>query len=110
MRIYEIQWHAGERSWVCANTVIEAIKVYCKRMDMDFNEFDGMDDIILLPRLKWPFYKINNTKSFSQYMRTAVLPDVITETFKNYVISNQALHNEIRSVQFSAKQPLKLLL
>lgn len=86
MNIYEIVWHTGEKSWICANTVIEALKVYCVRKNTDFAEFDGMDDIIVLPKIRWHLYKVNKAQSFYRYMRTAIIPDVIKESFINNIV------------------------
>lgn len=94
MNIYEILWHTGEKSWVSANTVIEALKVYCVRKNIDFAEFDGMDDIIVLPKIKWHLYKINNAQSFYRYMRTAIIPDVIKESFANNIVSFNPDYNK----------------
>lgn len=92
-RIYEIRIN-GEKEWVCADTIIEALKTYKSITDIDLYDFDNDDDIVEVPKEKWSEMNILDTEApisddltypvimtFSEYMRTeATHSDIIAST------------------------------
>jgi len=93
MNIYEIQWTSqDEKEWVAANTIIEALQTYCKVTGTDLFDLDETDEIVELPRKKWPEMTVRNTdydstdpddwyiKTFEEWMNENDKPDVIAGT------------------------------
>lgn len=54
--IYEFRIN-GEKDWVSASTMIEAIYHYIEVKCMNFEEFTVNDDVVLIPTEKWVDYK-----------------------------------------------------
>lgn len=92
-KIYEIQIN-GEKEWVCADTVIEALKAYCSITDMSLVDFENDDEIIEVPKDKWGDMSIVDVEaerdedgdfplimSFREYMeKEATSADIIAST------------------------------
>lgn len=77
MKIFEFRYTSQkEKEWVCANTIIEAIKTYCSVTGIDlidFNDVNDDDDIIEIPKEEWATHNIvdesgNVIETFEQYM------------------------------------------
>lgn len=86
MKIFEIQWSDGEKSWIAANTNIEAIQEYIRSTDTDIlDEFDG-SEVVEIPMEKWKEYHVFNDEervsqqSFEEYMKTIKSPEIIAES------------------------------
>lgn len=87
MKIFEIRWNViDEKSWVCADTNIEALNYYMKTTSMDLLDFDDSDEIVELPESEWEKHTIDNSEdgeeneSFAEYMKKARTTDIIAET------------------------------
>lgn len=86
MKIYEIRFvKDGQKAWVCALTVIEALWKYFSITSIDFVDMDITDDVIEIAKEEWPNYHItddggNKLQSFEEYMKTAVYADIIAVT------------------------------
>ena len=92
-KIYEIQIN-GEREWVCADTVIEALRMYSSITDITLADFDNDDDIVEVQREKWSEMNIVDTDgeynnetgypvimTFAEYMKkAAILAKIIATT------------------------------
>lgn len=92
-KIFEIQV-SGEKYWICADKLIEALKTYCSIADVTIGEFEDDDDIIEVPKDKWVEMNIFDTEgefddvngypimmTFLEYMRTeATESDIIAST------------------------------
>lgn len=90
MNIYEIQWTSqDQKEWVAANTIIEALQTYCKVTGTDLFDLEDDDEIVEVPREKWPEMTVLNTdydstdpddwytKTFEEWMNENETPDVI---------------------------------
>ena len=92
MKIYEIQYNCGEKEWIAANTIIEALKISSGFSDMDLVDFEYEDEIIIVPKEKWKdmyvtdpdCYDENNEQrklySFQEWMDKNNKPDMIAMT------------------------------
>lgn len=93
LKVFELKWNKlGEREWMCAYTNIQAIKEYCSITSTDLIDMDDVDEIVEVPKEKWPEYTIGNceydesdpedwkSKTFEEYMKTATHPDIIAGT------------------------------
>lgn len=93
LKIFELRWSSqDEKEWVCARTNIEALKIYFNITDTAMIDLDDEDEIIEVPKEKWPEMAIRNseynpkdpedcgTKTFEEYMKTATVPDIIAGT------------------------------
>lgn len=83
MKVYEIQI-GDHKTWMCANTNIEALKKHEEMTGMMLVDFEKEDSIVEIPRKKWKDYRIiydesNESKptTFEQYMKTAESADMI---------------------------------
>lgn len=72
MKIFEFRYSSQDvKEWVCANTIIEAIKTYCSITGVDLIDFNDDDDIIEIPKEDWHKYNIigeQNHITFEQYI------------------------------------------
>lgn len=87
LKIFELRWTSqGEKEWVCAYTNINALVTYLCITDTDMADLDYQDEIIEIPRNKWPEMSIRTDqkdgieKTFEEYMKTATIPDIIATT------------------------------
>lgn len=91
-KIYEIRI-GYEKYWVCADTAIEAIKAYLSITDTDMADFNNEDDIVEVPKEKWPEMNIIDTDAgmddngiypvimtFAEYMETEATESEIIAT------------------------------
>lgn len=88
MNVYEFRV-SGEKEWICANTIIEALQFYYSLNSIDLVEFSETDDIVLVPESEWASMEILDieaadedsvNQTFAQYMKTAIEPDIIATT------------------------------
>lgn len=91
MNIYEFKV-SGETEWICANTIFEALQFYNTLNDMSIHDFSGLDDIKIVPEVKWAEMNIDcidtvddqgnqiKIQTFAEYMASAVKPDIIATT------------------------------
>lgn len=84
MKIYEIHKH-GEKEWVAANTIIEALQEYCSTTGTDLIDFDAEDDVIEIPESQWDEYTMRDEedgiiKTFRQVMEETSTPEIIAGT------------------------------
>lgn len=92
MKIYELQF-AGEKNWIAANTIIEAIQCWCYTSVTDLKDMDPEDIIIELPEEKWDKMMVKNldppteegvddwaTKTFRESIEGLTKPDVFAGT------------------------------
>lgn len=86
LKIFELRW-TGEKEWVCAYTNIHALRVLCNITDIDLTDMNDTDEIIEVPKEKWPEMTIRNSDSdpedittFEDYMKKATGPDIIAGT------------------------------
>lgn len=88
MNIYEFREY-GEKTWVCGNTLIEALQYYSKETDLEITDFDSTDDIVLFPQEKWKdtyitYYEEDNLQiSFEEFMKGQVSPEILASTAYN---------------------------
>lgn len=85
LRVFELRWTGQEKDWVCAHTNIEALKTYLNITGTDISDLEYEDEIVELPKEKWPGMTIRNSdkgdiKTFEEYMKTATTPDIIAGT------------------------------
>lgn len=90
LKIFELRWtEQGEKEWMCARTNIEALKCYLNITSMDIIDLDDMDEIIEIPKEKWPEYKVVNhdydgddwkEMTFEEWMVGRTAPDIIAGT------------------------------
>ena len=92
-RIFEFEI-AGEREWMAAKTIIQAVKFYHTMVDV--SELDDDDEVTELPREKWSEMKVKNCdydtahpdaddwqeKTFEDFVKDEIvsLPCMIAET------------------------------
>jgi len=90
MKVYKITV-GGESDVVSANTIIEALQVYCDVNGMWINEFDLRDDICEIPESEWDKIVIRNSdydemnnnwqkKNLIDIMKNVSSPDIIGGT------------------------------
>lgn len=79
MNIYEFRIN-GEKEWICAWTLIEALQFYSGLTDISLIEFDDKDDIILVPKEQWKDMNIVNPNELDEQGNP-----VVTETFEEYM-------------------------
>lgn len=93
MKIFEFKWTSQDESeWVAANTLIEALKTYLATTGMDITELEDDDEIIEVPKEKWPELNVRNTdfdpkdpddweeQTFEQWMGENHTPGIIAGT------------------------------
>jgi hypothetical protein len=97
LKIFELTWTStGEKSWIAANTIIQAIQIYCSVVIFTLEDFDGDEEIKELPKEHWGKMTVTNndfdansvednwkTKTFKQWMEENDEPDVIASTMEN---------------------------
>lgn len=91
LKIFELKC-GGERIWVSGYTNIHALKVICSHESSDISDYEESDEIIEVPKDKWPEMTIRNsdynsndpedweTKTFEEYMKDQKIPDIIATT------------------------------
>lgn len=85
MRIFEFQIN-GEKEWVAANTIIEALQTHSSITGIDLAEYEDEDEIMEIPKDKWPDFKVTDAegrfpaKTFEQWMKENTKPDLIATT------------------------------
>jgi hypothetical protein len=91
MNIYEIK-SQGEREWICAHTIFEALKFYHSLNDLEISDFDDEDDIIIIPEDKWGEFNVIDPDdldeneeakvihTFAERMKDQTVPDIIAST------------------------------
>ena len=94
-KINEIQIN-GEREWVCADTAIEALRMYSSITDITLADFDNDDDIVEVPKEKWSEMNIVDTDG--EYNNETGYP-VIT-TFAEYMEKEAISANIIATTNF----------
>lgn len=90
LKIFEFQWTSqGEKEWVCAHTIVEALKFYLSLTSMDMVDLEDDDNIIELPKEEWSKMTIRHTdpeegepetETFEEFMRGRIRPDIIAGT------------------------------
>jgi|JI9StandDraft_1071089.scaffolds.fasta_scaffold502670_1 hypothetical protein len=60
MKIYELRHENGEKEWIAAHTVIEAIKTYSYTMSTSIAEFSNGDEIVEVPEADWDKMIVKN--------------------------------------------------
>ena len=89
MKIYELQYHDGEKEWIAANTVIEALQVTTSISDMNISDYDEKTDIVEVPESEWENRIIFDVeypedkdlqRTFKQWMEDNSKPDIIAST------------------------------
>ena len=93
MRIFEYQWtNEGEKEYIAANTVVEAIKTLLAVTDNSIYDLEDEDEIVEVPKEKWADMKIINMENnpsdpddkeeltFAEWMLKNPKPDVICGT------------------------------
>lgn len=93
LKIFELRWTAqGEKEWMAARTNIEALKCYFNITSTDISDLDDADEIAEVPKEKWPEMTIRNSdynsndpedwgiKTFEEYMKEQIHPDIIAGT------------------------------
>jgi hypothetical protein len=76
---------SGEREWVAAETVLLAVHTYCNLTDINTFDFDKEDEVVEVPREKWPDIIITDEygiaeMTFEQWMATNKGRDMIATT------------------------------
>jgi len=84
LKIFELAFD-GEKTWIAARTIIEAIQTYCSVTGMDLVEFEGDEEITELPREKWTEHIIREDdqtpeQTFEDWMKENHNPDIIAGT------------------------------
>lgn len=91
MKIFELRTE-GEKEWMAANTVIEALQFYCNLTEKHIHDFDETDTIEELPKEKWSEYNVVNPDydpedpddwvklTFEEWMKDIVEPDIVAGT------------------------------
>lgn len=54
LKFYEFRFADGEKAWVLAHTVIEALLVFIESTLYDLEQFDRYDDIVQIDRTELP--------------------------------------------------------
>jgi len=86
LKIFEINWHkVSHKTWVAAQTNIEALKIYCLDAETDLMELDEEDTITEMPQKDWPTGIILNDnglpqQTFAQFMDECKCPQIICST------------------------------
>jgi hypothetical protein len=62
MKIYEITYNKGEKDYVSANTIIEALQEYTSSTFVSLDEMDKTDDIVEIPESEWEERRISFSK------------------------------------------------
>lgn len=90
MNVYRID-SGGEKTWMCANTNIEALKKHEELTDLGLVDFDTTDEITEVPKDQWKDLSIIDIDAdkengeypsitFEEYMEDAVSVDMIACT------------------------------
>jgi hypothetical protein len=84
LKVFELRW-TGEKEWICAFTNIHALRVYCNITDTDLTDMNDTDEIVEVPKEKWPEMTIRNSdkdefQTFEEYMKAQTTPDIIAGT------------------------------
>lgn len=90
MKIYELQLtEIGEKAWVAANSITEAIETYVSSTGEDIINCDDKYEIVELPKEKWSEMTVTNTEyvesdpndweemTLEQWMAENTSPDLI---------------------------------
>ena len=92
LKVFELRFtDQGEKEWVCARSVIDAIITYVSTTNISLYELSWNDEIVEIPREKWGDYKIRNNergedyedgqeKTFEEYMKDQEHSDIIAGT------------------------------
>jgi hypothetical protein len=93
LKVFELRWNQqGDKEWIAARTNIDAIQTYLSITDMSIHELDNDDEIVEIPKEKWPEYTIRNadydptdpedaeTETFDKIMSRLTKPDIIGGT------------------------------
>jgi hypothetical protein len=85
MKIFEIQWsNQGEKEWVAAETIINALKIYSSITDVDITDFEKSDDVIEIPEADWDKYSVKmeegDTITFRKWVELYNGNDIIAGT------------------------------
>ncbi len=95
MKIFEIIYNDGEKQWVAANTVIEALR---EVLSIESTDIDLMEDVVELPEDKWDESTVTNSEydendkddwqvlTFRDFMQKEVTshPQIIAATFYDF--------------------------
>lgn len=95
MKIFEIIYNDGEKQWVAANTVIEALR---EVLSIESTDIDLMEDVVELPQDKWDESTVTNSEydendkddwqvlTFREFMQKEVAsnPQIIAATFYDF--------------------------
>ena len=86
MNVYEIQTQ-GEKQWVAAQNVIQALKYYESTTGIGLIDFDLCDNIVEVPKEKWNDYGIRfqdaysiDRVTFASYVPCLKSPEIICST------------------------------
>lgn len=82
MRVFRID-KASNHEYICGNTLIHALQVYCDEMDVSLREFCDTDDIVEIPEEKWSeisfLHDDDGEITIEQYMDQNIYPGLICE-------------------------------
>ncbi len=89
MKIFEIAFtKEGERAWIYAETIIDAIKTYCYVTGTDLVDLDSTDEIAELPEEKWSKYTVID----SEY------DEIQNINFNQWVLKNENLGSDVIAI------------
>ena len=94
-KIFQIIYNDGEKQWVAANTVIEALR---EVLSIESTDIDLMEDVVELPHDKWDESTVTNNEydetdpddwqqlTFREFMQKEVAntPQIIAATFYDF--------------------------
>lgn len=85
MNIYQLEFtEIQEEAWVCAHTIIQALKIYCRATGTAIEELDETDRIVILPQSEWinHFIRWDDQKEtcFADFLNTNPEPCLIAES------------------------------
>lgn len=72
MKVYLLLW-SGEKSFIAAFTIIQALQVYCEENELDLFDLESTDEIEEFPKHRW------NAK-INEFMLASDKPAVIYST------------------------------
>ncbi|PKP11977.1 MAG: hypothetical protein CVU09_00315 [Bacteroidetes bacterium HGW-Bacteroidetes-4] len=89
LRVFELQHPDGEKEWIAAHTIIEALQTYCSTTDASLFELDDYD-LVEVPQTRWDELNIVNPDCENDELEKTTLreivqgmtnPDIIGGTF-----------------------------
>lgn len=85
MKIFQFKEKSGSNDFVCAETIVDAIKEHWDKTDRNISDWDDEEftllDILEIPESEWESHKLTiedepDIKNFADFMKQAAEPEL----------------------------------